>query len=317
MAEIVLAGGCFWGLERYMRGIAGVKDTEVGYANGHTKSPTYEEVCTRCTGHAEAVRVEYDESALPLAFLLELYFQAIDPTTLNGQGADEGTQYRTGIYYTDKADAPVIEAALRSLGERYDKPVVVECEALRAFYPAEDYHQDYLEKRAGGYCHIPAWKMRQAAAARVNPALYPRPAEETLKQTLPPLSYAVTRQAATEPPFSHPFANGATAGIYVDITTGEPLFSSRNQFNAGCGWPSFTRPIEPFVLHAHTDVSHGMLRTEVRSRAGNAHLGHVFEDGPRESGGLRYCINGAALRFVPREDMEREGYGYLLKDESS
>lgn len=311
-AEIYLAGGCFWGVQEYFRNIPGILHTEVGYANGETKNPTYEEVCTGATGYAEAVRVAYNPAALPLSFLLELFFEAINPTTLNRQGADVGAQYRSGVYYASAADKPVIEKALAALQRRYDKPVVVECAPLRSFYPAEAYHQQYLQKNAGGYCHISPQRMRRAATARVDPARYPLPCAQTLKAELPPLAYAVTQQGATEPPYSHPYDANDAPGIYVDITTGEPLFSSRDKFHSGCGWPAFSRPIDPFVMYEREDLSAGMARTEVKSRAGGAHLGHVFDDGPREQGGLRYCINGAALRFVPREDMEKEGYGDLM-----
>ncbi len=313
MAEIYLAGGCFWGTEKYLGAIRGVTATQAGYANGNTPRPTYEDVCHANTGHAETVRVEYDPAVLPLPFLLSLYFESVDPFSLNRQGGDAGVQYRTGIYYTDENDRAVIERALSSLAARSGRPVRIEYGPLLNFYPAEEYHQKYLEKHPGGYCHIGSGKMKMAAEARVNPADYALPDQETLLRTLTPLQYEVTQRAATEPPFRNTHWNDDRPGIYVDITTGEPLFASADKFQSGCGWPSFSKPIDPFVVREHTDASLGMLRTEVKSRAGNAHLGHVFDDGPREFGGLRYCINSASLRFVPEADMEREGYGYLLK----
>ena len=309
MAEIYLAGGCFWGMEKYITAVRGVNATEVGYANGNTQAPTYEDVCRRNTGHAEAVRVEYDPSLVPLEFLLSLYFDAIDPTALNRQGNDTGTQYRTGIYYTDEADAPVIRRALARLQERLQEPVAVEAGPLINFYPAEDYHQKYLDKNPGGYCHIPRAKFHKAAQAVVNPAAYEKPTPASLRQTLTPAQYAVTQDAATEPPFHNEFNDHFEPGIYVDITTGEPLFASGDKFASGCGWPSFSRPIDPNVVREARDLSHGMTRTEARSRVGDAHLGHVFPDGPQEKGGLRYCINSAALRFIPQALMEQEGYG--------
>jgi peptide methionine sulfoxide reductase msrA/msrB len=312
MAEIYLAGGCFWGAEKYLASIRGVLQTAVGYANGSTSNPTYEDVCRRGTGHAETVRVVYDPDILSLVFLLSLYYEAIDPTSLNRQGNDRGVQYRTGIYYTAPADLPVIEQSLAALGKRLEKPVAIEVGPLESFTPAEDYHQKYLDKNPGGYCHIGPEKFKRAASARVSPAGYASPDQDALRRTLTPEQYNVTQDSATEPPFKNEFWDHYRPGIYVDITTGEPLFSSTDKFESGCGWPSFSKPIDPGVVREKSDPSHGMSRTEVRSRAGDTHLGHVFSDGPPETGGLRYCINSAALRFIPKEDMAREGYGYLL-----
>lgn len=313
MAEIYLAGGCFWGVEKYLASIRGVTFTQVGYANGRTENPSYEDVCHRDTGHAEAVLVRYDENILSLDFLLELYFSVIDPASVNRQGNDRGPQYRTGIYYTDEAgQKPVIDAALARLQEKLDKPVAIEVSPLLNYFPAEDYHQNYLDKNPGGYCHISREKFAMAEKALVNPAAYARPDAAALEERLTPAQYAVTQQNATERPFQNEFDHHFSPGIYVDVTTGEPLFSSADKFNSGCGWPAFSAPVDPGVIKNKSDKSHGMVRTEVRSRVGDAHLGHVFDDGPRDRGGLRYCINSAALRFIPKEEMEREGYGYLL-----
>jgi len=312
MAEIYLAGGCFWGSEKYLASIRGVCSTQVGYANGTTEHPTYEEVCTGMTGHAETVKVVYDPAVLPLPFLLELYFESVDPTSRNRQGPDVGTQYRTGIYYSDATDRPVIEAALTGLENRLGEPVAIETRPLAGFYPAEEYHQKYLDKHPGGYCHIGKSRIERAAGAVVNPMKYRAADRERLRGELTPEQYAVTQNSTTEPPFRNAHWDLFQPGIYVDVTTGEPLFSSSDKFESGCGWPSFAKPIDPNVIRSREDATHGMQRTEVRSRVGDAHLGHVFEDGPRERGGLRYCINSAALRFVPRDEMEREGYGDLL-----
>lgn len=312
MSEIYLAGGCFWGMEKYIASIQGVQATQVGYANGKTENPTYEEVCHENTGHAETVHVVYDAEIVSLEFLLELYYSAIDPVSVNRQGADCGLQYRTGIYYVDEKDLPVINRSIAQLQKRYSQPIAIEVKPLVRFSPAEEYHQKYLDKHPGGYCHIPQHKFEQASKALVNPAAYPAPDAEKIK-SLTDLQYQVTKKNATEPPFANEYYNTYHSGIYVDITTGEPLFASSDKFESGCGWPSFSKPIDPGVIREKPDLSHGMSRTEVRSRVGNAHLGHVFNDGPAELGGMRYCINSAALRFIPKGDMEREGYGYLLK----
>jgi len=312
MAKIYLAGGCFWGLEKYLSGIKGVTSTQVGYANGKSMHPTYEDVCNRNTGHAETVKVHYDPGILPLSFLLDLFFDAIDPTSINRQGGDQGTQYRSGIFYSDASDIKVIEHSLLELQKKNTKKIAVIVEPLDNFYPAEDYHQKYLDKNPNGYCHIGREKFDRASNAIVNPAAYVLPDMTSLKTNLSEAQYNVTQKSDTEPPFQNEFWNLFQSGIYVDITTGEPLFSSTDKFESGCGWPSFTRPIDPNVVKERTDTTLSRVRTEVRSRAGDAHLGHVFEDGPKETGGQRYCINSASLRFIPIEEMEKEGYGYLL-----
>lgn len=312
MSEIYLAGGCFWGTEKYISSIRGVVSTQVGYANGKTENPSYEDVCYRNTGHAEAVRVVYDSAVIPLEFLLQLYYDCIDPVSVNKQGGDYGVQYRTGIYYTDKKDLPIIERSVNELQKRYDEPIAIEAEPLQNFYAAEKYHQKYLDKNPGGYCHIPNSKFEKAKNSIVNPASYKAADKSVLYKTLTPLQYEVTQNNATEPPFHNEFWDTFRSGIYVDITTGEPLFSSSDKYKSGCGWPSFTKPIDPNVIREKTDNSIGMRRIEVRSRKGDAHLGHVFDDGPKDGGGLRYCINSASLRFIPEEEMEQEGYSYLL-----
>lgn len=314
-AEIFLAGGCFWGTEQFLKQIHGVIETQVGFANGSTPCPTYEDVCRNGTGHAETVRVVYDKTVSPLGFILDLYFKTIDATSLNRQGNDVGVQYRTGIYYTDNTDLDTIQNSVLELEKQLGKAVSIEVLPLKNFYPAEDYHQKYLVNNPSGYCHINPALFELAKSARSAPR-FSKPDNAKLKTSLTPLQYEVTQNAVTERPFANEYWDKFEDGIYVDITTGEPLFVSTDKFESGCGWPSFSRPIDSALLAEHADTACGMVRTEVKSATGSAHLGHVFEDGPRELGGLRYCINSASLKFVPQSRMEAEGYGawlHLLK----
>lgn len=316
---IYLAGGCFWGLEAYFQRIDGVADAVSGYANGNTENPSYEDVVYRNTGHAETVKVTYDSGKLSLNDILQYYFRVIDPTSLNKQGNDRGTQYRTGVYYTDAAEKAVIEAALQAEQKKHSLPVLVENLPLKHFYDAEEYHQDYLVKNPGGYCHIDISKADEPLPGKNAPepargfdaAAYRKPGDAELKNRLTAEQYRVTQQNGTEYAFSHEYDHLFAPGIYVDVVSGEPLFSSADKYNSGCGWPSFTRPIDRAAVTEHNDSSYNMQRTEVRSRAADSHLGHVFPDGPKDKGGLRYCINGASLRFIPLDKMDAEGYGSL------
>ena len=308
---IYLAGGCFWGLEHLMQSIPGVIDAQSGYANGTgEQDANYRTVCGGDTGFRETVRVEYDPERVSLDALLLAYFHVIDPTVANRQGPDIGTQYQTGIYYADeqaKATVERIAAIERSRRETF----LVEIGPLVNYYPAEEYHQNYLVKNPGGYCHIPRKEMALFSRLRIDPGDYRKPAAEVIRDKLTAEQYRVTQQSGTELPFHNEFWNQFAEGIYVDIVTGEPLFSSTDKYRSGCGWPAFTKPIEAPSIVELEDLSHGMRRTEVRSRAGNSHLGHVFTNDPESPNGVRYCINSASLRFIPRDQMEAEGYGYL------
>ena len=307
MAEIYLAGGCFWGLEEYFSRISGVLQTSVGYANGQVEITNYQLI--KETDHAETVQVIYDEKVVSLREILLYYFRVIDPVSVNQQGNDRGRQYRTGIYYKDEEDLPTINTVVREQELLIGRKIAVEVEKLRHYILAEDYHQDYLKKNPGGYCHI---DVRDAEKPLIDAANYEKPSQAILRESLSEESYRVTQEAATEAPFSNAYDQTFEEGIYVDITTGEPLFFAKDKFASGCGWPSFSRPISKELIHYYQDLSHGMERIEVRSRSGNAHLGHVFTDGPRELGGLRYCINSASLRFIAKDEMEEAGYSYLL-----
>ena len=297
MQTIYLAGGCFWGLQKFFDQFTGVQETEVGYANGPDRAPSYEEVCAS-TGHAETVRVAYDETVISLERLLDYYFLVIDPLSVNRQGNDVGIQYRTGIYYTDDIQLPAIRIVFDREQEKVGVPLAVAVEPLKNFFPAEDYHQKYLDKHPNGYCHIP----RKYFSLATN----------DLRQRIGDLAYEVTQNAATEPAFIGRYDEFFEKGIYVDVVSGEPLFTSRDKYNSGCGWPAFTKPIANGAVKERLDLSHFMVRKEVRSSKAGSHLGHVFNDGPKASGGLRYCINSAALRFVPYDEMVTQGYSEYL-----
>lgn len=309
---IYLAGGCFWGMEKYFSLIHGVISTSAGYSGGHTETPTYEEVCTNTTGHTETVEVRYDPAKISLTFLLDRFYDAIDPTSLNRQGGDVGTQYRSGIYYTDEAEREIILGSIVLLQESCTEPVVIEVKPLECFYLAEEYHQKYLDKNPGGYCHIGSGLFEKARKAKDEATLCRTKEKDELRSLLTEMQFEVTQNGATEPPFRNEYYDKYESGIYVDVTNGEPLFVSTDKFESGCGWPSFSKPISNSLITELPDLSYGRERVEVRSSQSNSHLGHVFEDGPENLGGLRYCINSASLRFIPKERMETEGYGHLL-----
>ena len=295
------ARGCFWGLERYFQNVDGVTDTTVGYAQSTVESPAYEQVCAGGTDAAETVKVEFNPAQVSLRTLTLLFLEVIDPFSVDQQGEDRGRQYRTGMFYTDETQRAVYVAALEQLVDRQPQRPAVLVEPLRNFYPAEAHHQDYLVNNPGGYCHVPIAaianvKRRQKYVERIW--------DLTLEQ------FAVTQNAATERPFVNEYDEEFEPGIYVDIVSGEPLFSSRDKFDSGCGWPAFSRPIAGDLLTEHEDHRiPGRDRIEVRTSDTQIHLGHVFTDGPADRGGLRYCMNSAALRFVPRSRMAEEGYG--------
>ncbi len=309
--EIYLAGGCFWGVEEYMDRIKGVVDATSGYANGNTVNPTYEDVSYRKVGHAETVRVTYDPSIISLEGILNKYFLVIDPTSVNKQGNDVGSQYRTGIYFVNEKDEEIIDRVISEQQKKYTKDIVVEVEKLNNFYQAEDYHQDYLKNNPNGYCHIDL-NASGTLQDLIKKEDYPIPSDEVLRKQLTAEQYAVTQENKTEAAFSNQYFDNKEKGIYVDVVTGEPLFTSIDKYDSGCGWPSFVKPIIPEVVTEHVDSSYNMTRTEVRSRAGDTHLGHVFNDGPKDRGGLRYCINSASIRFINYNELDKEGYGFLI-----
>lgn len=305
------AGGCFWCMVEPFDQRPGIESVISGYTGGHVENPTYEQVCSDTTGHVEAVQITFDPEIMSYRELVETFWQQIDPTDAGGQFNDRGESYQTAIFYHSDEQKEIAEQSKINLEKsgKFNKPIVTPILPAKPFYRAEEKHQDYYRKQS---FHYRMYKKGSGREDFIKNNWQTSPDKKELKKKLTPIQYHVTQENGTERPFQNEYWNNEQEGIYVDIITGDVLFSSKEKFDAGCGWPSFTKPVDPYRIAEKMDTSHGMIRTEIRGKGSDSHLGHVFEDGPKEAGGLRYCMNSAAMKFIPKEQMTERGYSDYL-----
>jgi peptide methionine sulfoxide reductase msrA/msrB len=327
LEKATFAGGCFWCMVPPFEKLVGVKEVISGYTGGHTVNPTYEDVTSETTGHLETVEIIYDPAKVTYGKLLDVFWHQINPTDSGGQFVDRGPSYQSAIFYHNEEQKRLAELSKKKLEQsgRFDKPITTEIRPAVTFYRAEDYHQDYWKKNPVRYKFYRYNSGRDQYLQKIwgkdavmtnekslPPETYNKPSKDELRKRLTAMQFKVTQEEGTEPAFQNEYWDNHKSGIYVDIVSGEPLFSSLDKYDSGTGWPSFTRPLEPGNIEEKQDRSFFMTRTEVRSKLAESHLGHVFNDGPPPTG-LRYCMNSAALRFIPKEDLVKSGYGKYRK----